>query len=71
MARFVEALEHFALGYSWGGYESLVVPANLGRYGRAVRPWKGGELVRLQIGLEDPEDLYADLERGLDRLTGA
>jgi len=71
MARFVDGLEHFALGYSWGGYESLVVPANLGRYGRAVRPWKGGELVRLQIGLEDPEDLYADLERGLERLAGA
>jgi cystathionine beta-lyase len=63
-AAFVDALEHFALGYSWGGYESLVAPANL-RAGRDVRPWSGGPLVRLQIGLEDPEDLLADLGRAL------
>jgi len=68
MAKFVDGLECFALGYSWGGYDSLVAPANLGRYGRVVRPWKGGELVRLQVGLEDVEDLYADLERGLARM---
>jgi len=68
MAKFVDGLECFALGYSWGGYDSLVAPANLGRYGRVVKPWKGGELVRLQVGLEDVEDLYADLERGLARM---
>jgi cystathionine beta-lyase len=69
--RFVDALELFALGYSWGGYESLVVPANLGRYGRSVRPWTGGPLVRLQVGLEDVEDLHADLERALAAMKGA
>ena len=68
LAAFIDKLELFALGYSWGGYDSLVAPANLGRYGRVVRPWKGGELVRLQVGLEDVEDLYADLERGLARM---
>ena len=68
VAKLIDGLECFALGYSWGGYESLVVPANLGRAGRSVRPWKGGELIRLQIGLEDPDDLYADLERGLARM---
>ena len=67
-ARFIDGLECFALGYSWGGYDSLVAPANLGRHGRSVRPWRGGELVRLQVGLEDPDDLYADLERGLARM---
>jgi cysteine-S-conjugate beta-lyase len=71
VARLVDGLECFALGYSWGGYESLIVPGNLGRYGRTVAPWKGGPLIRLQIGLEDPADLYADLLRGLDRMKGA
>ena len=64
MKAFVEALELFALGYSWGGYESLVVPANI-HASRAVRPWTGGPLLRLQIGLEDPADLLADLEGAL------
>lgn len=66
MKRFVEALELFAIGYSWGGYESLVVPANI-HGSRAVRPWTGGPLVRLQVGLEDPADLIADLDRALQR----
>ena len=64
MKAFVEALELFAIGYSWGGYESLIVPANI-RGSRAVRPWTGGPLLRLQIGLEDPADLLADLEQAL------
>jgi cystathionine beta-lyase len=66
--QLIDGLECFALGYSWGGYESLVVPGNPGRYGRAVRRWSGGPLIRLQIGLEDPADLIADLERGLARM---
>jgi cysteine-S-conjugate beta-lyase len=70
VAAFIEGLECFALGYSWGGYESLIVPANLRGSGR-VRPWRGGPLVRLQIGLEDPADLRADLERGLEHLASA
>ncbi|APV48913.1 cystathionine beta-lyase [Betaproteobacteria bacterium GR16-43] len=65
MAAFVDGLELFALGYSWGGYESLVVPAHMMR---SVKPWKGGPLVRLQIGLEDTADLIADLEQSLGRL---
>jgi cystathionine beta-lyase len=69
VAAFVEHLECFALGYSWGGYESLVVPANVGRM-RSARPWKGGPLLRLHIGLEDPEDLCADLARALERMRG-
>jgi cysteine-S-conjugate beta-lyase len=70
LAAFIEGLELFALGYSWGGFESLITPANL-RLGRSVRRWEGGPLVRLQIGLEDPGDLFADLERGLDRMKSA
>jgi cystathionine beta-lyase len=67
LAAFVESLEHFAIGYSWGGYESLVMPASL-KGMRLVRPWTGGALVRLQVGLEDPADLLSDLERALERL---
>jgi len=70
VAKMLDGLECFALGYSWGGYESLAVPANL-RGARSVRPWTGGPLVRLHVGLEDPADLIADLERGLARMPGA
>jgi cystathionine beta-lyase len=70
LAAFIDRLDCFALGYSWGGYESLIVPANL-RGARSVRTWEGGPLVRLQIGLEDPADLFADLARGLDRMKTA
>jgi cystathionine beta-lyase len=68
LAAFVDALELFALGYSWGGYESLVSVATLGRSARTARPWTGGPLVRLQIGLEDPADLLADLKRAFMRM---
>ncbi len=70
LATFIDGLEHFAIGYSWGGYESLVVPANI-RRSRSVVPWRGGPLVRLHIGLEDPADLFADLVRGFDRMKAA
>ena len=69
VARFVDGLELFALGYSWGGYESLVSFGRIERYGRTAVPWTGGPLIRLQIGLEDPADLIEDLERGLSRLA--
>ncbi len=60
---FMDALQFFGLGYSWGGYESLVVMVNLAD--RTIRKApEGGALLRLQIGLEDTEDLIADLERG-------
>ncbi|HXZ50221.1 MAG TPA: cystathionine beta-lyase [Usitatibacter sp.] len=70
VAALLDHLEFFALGYSWGGYESLAVPARL-RGARSERPWTGGPLIRLHIGLEEPSDLIADLERGLERMKGA
>jgi cystathionine beta-lyase len=64
--RFVDALELFGLGYSWGGANSLVMPY---RIQGMRRDWQdGGVLVRFNIGLEDPVDLIADLERALARL---
>lgn len=67
----LDGLELFGLGFSWGGYESLAIPFDCSSY-RSATPWEpGGPTVRLQIGLEDADDLIADLERGLDRLRAA
>ncbi|HVV32658.1 MAG TPA: cystathionine beta-lyase [Vitreimonas sp.] len=65
-----EGYRVFAMGFSWGGYESLIVPSNA-NIRRSAAPWKGeGELLRLSIGLEHPDDLIADLEEGFARLNG-
>lgn len=61
----LERLEHFGLGYSWGGFESLAVPADPGRT-RTANSWQAeGPVVRLSIGLEEPDDLITDLKRSL------
>ncbi len=61
---FLDALQIFGLGYSWGGYESLAVHVNLGDRTIAKVP-EEGPVMRLQIGLEDVADLKVDLERAL------
>jgi cysteine-S-conjugate beta-lyase len=61
--KLIESLKLFAIGYSWGGFESLVTPAEPIR--TASNPDWGGPVVRLQIGLEDPDDLIADLTQAL------
>jgi cysteine-S-conjugate beta-lyase len=63
--RLVDRLELFGIGFSWGGYESLAVPIDPEQIRTATRPEFGGPLVRLHIGLEDPDDLIADLARAL------
>lgn len=69
--RFIEALELFGIGYSWGGYESLAVPADPERL-RTATSWRSeGPLVRLHIGLEDPEDLIEDLSQALAHFADA
>jgi cystathionine beta-lyase len=69
--RLVESLELFGIGYSWGGYESLAVPVDPERL-RTVTRWKAdGPLVRLQIGLEDPDDLIEDLANALGAWEGS
>lgn len=69
LAACIDGLELFGLGYSWGGFESLVTLGQLGRYSRTAKPWTGGPLIRLQVGLEDPADLHDDLVRGFDKLA--
>lgn len=68
--RFIDSLAHFGIGFSWGGYESLVVPADPATIRTATRWTDPDPLVRLSIGLEDPADLIADLERGLAAMAG-
>jgi cystathionine beta-lyase len=63
MAALANHRRFFRIGYSWGGYESLIMPARLNGL-RTVQPWTGGPLVRLHIGLEEPADLIADLQAG-------
>lgn len=70
-AALIDTLHHFGIGYSWGGFESLAIPVDPARYRTATTPDFAGPLVRLQIGLEDPADLIADLERGLDAFRAA
>lgn len=65
---FLNALELFGLGFSWGGYESLAIPCDPQLRRTATEPDFGGKLIRLSIGLEDPEDLIADLENGFAAL---
>lgn len=67
---FLNALKLFGLGYSWGGYESLAVPVKLGDRRIRKQP-KEGPVIRLQIGLEDVEDIIADLERGFAAAASA
>lgn len=68
LAAMLDHYAHFGLGYSWGGFESLVAPANIDN-ARMVHPWRGGPLVRYHVGLEDADDLIHDLEAGFDRLN--
>lgn len=68
-AALIDGLKHFGIGYSWGGFESLAIPVDPQRYRSATRWEAEGPMVRLQIGLEDADDLIADLEAGLARFA--
>jgi cystathionine beta-lyase len=71
VAAFVDALELFGIGSSWGGFESLIQVAHISKYRTATQWDPGGPTIRLHIGLEDPDDLIADLERGFSAMKGA
>ena len=69
IARMLDGLRLFGMGWSWGGFESLIVPTWPER-ARTVTTWNpGGPSLRLHIGLEDPQDLIADLAEGFARLA--
>jgi cysteine-S-conjugate beta-lyase len=70
LAAMVDGLSLFGMGYSWGGFESLILPFDPKAY-RTATTWRAeGPALRLHVGLEDVEDLKADLEAGLARLGG-
>jgi cystathionine beta-lyase len=68
VAALVEGLHHFGIGYSWGGFESLILPSHIHRTAAAFDA--KGPVIRIHAGLEDPDDLIADLEQGFQRLKG-
>ena len=69
VARMLDGLEHFGMGFSWGGFESLAILAHPDRLRTAV-PWSSsGPVIRFHAGLDDPDDLIADLDAGLRRLA--
>jgi cystathionine beta-lyase len=70
LAALVERRRFYRIGYSWGGYESLIMPARLNGV-RSVQPWNGGPLIRLHVGLEDTQDLIDDLDAGLAAMRAA
>ena len=64
----IDALDLFGIGASWGGFESLIQPAYPQNI-RTATKWDPHEpLVRIHIGLEDPQDLIADLKQGFDKM---
>jgi len=65
VAAMLNGMKHFSLGYSWGGFESLILPAHTHR---SFPKKLEGPLIRLHIGLENVDDLKADLVAGFERL---
>jgi len=65
----IDSLAYFGLGFSWGGFESLILPTT-GAIHRSATQWRpDGPTLRLHIGLENADDLIADLAQGLERLA--
>ena len=66
----LDGMKLYAMGASWGGFESLIMPADPS-HGRTATKWQGpGQLIRVHAGLEDVDDLIADMEEGFERLNG-
>lgn len=70
LVALVDGLEFFGMGYSWGGFESLAAPFTISRY-RPEAADDGAWYVRIHAGLENPDDLIADLDAGFGRLRAA
>ncbi|ANP76911.1 cystathionine beta-lyase [Vibrio crassostreae 9CS106] len=68
----LDGMTHFSMGYSWGGFESLILanePSSFDSLRTVANPNFEGTLIRVHIGLEDVDDLIADLETGLERYS--
>lgn len=71
LAAMMNGLTLHGMGFSWGGYESLLIPTAPEKVRTATNWDVGGQCMRIHVGLEEPDDLIADLEAGLDRLRKA
>ncbi len=69
MSAFFNGFAHFGLGYSWGGFESLVIPSDFKRTARKFE--HEGPIIRFHAGLEDADDLIADIDAAFARMKAA
>ena len=71
LSAMMDHMELLGMGSSWGGYESLLIPS-WPEQSRTVTNWEvSGQCMRIHVGLEDPDDLIADLEAGFERMKKA
>lgn len=71
LAAMLDGMAYFGMGFSWGGFESLMIPTHPADM-RGVTPWPHkGPSLRIHAGLEDADDLIEDLEKGFARLNSA
>lgn len=68
LAKMIDGLKHFGMGYSWGGFESLIIPIKPKTIRTATKWSHQGTALRLHIGLENTDDLIEDLEKGFNEL---
>lgn len=68
IAAMLDGMQHFGMGFSWGGFESLILHVKPGAYRISSPVAQGDVCLRLHVGLEHPQDLILDLEAGLNRL---
>ena len=69
MSAFFNGFEHFGLGYSWGGFESLVIPSEFKRTAKKFD--HEGPIIRFHAGLEEADDLIADIDAAFARMKAA
>ncbi|MEQ1789314.1 MAG: cystathionine beta-lyase [Rickettsiales bacterium] len=69
LSAMLDGLEYFGMGYSWGGFESLIITCRPEKIRTATKWENKGTLLRIHIGLENTDDLIADLAKGFDRLN--
>lgn len=71
LAALLDGMKYHGMGASWGGFESLLIPTWPSKARSATTWQEPGQTMRIHVGLEDPDDLIADLEAGLERLRKA
>jgi cysteine-S-conjugate beta-lyase len=70
LTALLDGMEHFSMGYSWGGFESLILAnENVNSIRTAKKKEFVGPMLRLHVGLEDVDDLIRDLEKGFERFN--